>query len=206
MEESTPFWSRGSILVEVDDRIAVLATLPKTVRSVELSFLVFIDNMSQKKKSVICWTGVSILSPRDYATVTLQYRCLDKAANEFIYSDGWNSFERISEGLDSHQRAKEYRHREILRYPFRPGPDGSPMENSGVKKSLLQGGTMNAGFCWSSKKKHQTLQQVGFLFIKPHSGSLDNTRKAYIITLLDWTAADDVNTTQSSDKRTSNIY
>lgn len=110
----------------------------KTVRSVELSFLQFTDPMNdwcellEKIRDTLGWCERSVaerpsLIVHDVSDVMLpvRYSCLDKAVNNFIYSDGQNPYERIPQGLASYQLAKEYPDLGIQRYPFRYGPNGS---------------------------------------------------------------------------------
>lgn len=137
--ENLRHFGLSGILVEVDELISVLASLPKTGWSVELSFLDFTDwengrrELFEKIRDMLGWRERAVaerpwLTVHENDALPLRYRCLDKAVNDFIYSDGRNPYERTPEGLDPAQRAEQYPDLAIQRYPFRDGPDGSPME------------------------------------------------------------------------------
>ncbi|KAL1853801.1 hypothetical protein Plec18170_005193 [Paecilomyces lecythidis] len=101
----------SGFLVRSDDLISALSALPRTLRSIELSFLSFTGERANwhdlftDMRSTLDWherpTGERPLLRVHVPTVGLiRYCCLDKAANEFFYGDGANPFADYGHRLD----------------------------------------------------------------------------------------------------------
>lgn len=104
----------SNFLVKQDDVLSLLAELPATLRSVELSFLTFVDNggdyyeLVLGMRDTLGWRGRAANErPRVVMHVhvssagrmsPLRYLCVDGEVNEFLYGDARNPFDSESGG------------------------------------------------------------------------------------------------------------
>jgi hypothetical protein len=102
----------SGFLVRVDDLISVLAALPSTLRSVELSFLYFTgekgnyDHLLEAMHETLDWRDRAV-DERPVVTIHVpesmgyHYWCMDAAVSKFLYHQGPNPFYRAphSEGV-----------------------------------------------------------------------------------------------------------
>jgi hypothetical protein len=130
----------SGLLVEVADLLSILATLPTTLRSVELSFLEFVENSQFANQSSgycsllmgICNTlgwCYRAVGERPFITMHLpgsvdgrrSYNCFDEAVNNFLYRQGSNPFDKVDQ-YGCYEGAVE-------RYPLScPDSYGMPIE------------------------------------------------------------------------------
>lgn len=95
----------SGFLVRVDDLLSVLAALPKTLRSVELSFLYFTGekgnyyHLLNAMHDTLDWRDRAV-DDRPMVTIHLpesighRYLCMDAAVSKFLYDQGPNPFHR----------------------------------------------------------------------------------------------------------------
>lgn len=98
----------SGLLVQVDDLLSVLADLPPSVRSVELSHLEFMDrdpnayrNLLVGIRDKLAWEQrdvhqrpVLTVHQRRENIFNMVYSCYDKAVNDFVYHGGPDPFRR----------------------------------------------------------------------------------------------------------------
>ncbi|ETS85608.1 hypothetical protein PFICI_03633 [Pestalotiopsis fici W106-1] len=122
----------SNFLVRQDDLLALLAALPKSVRSVELGFLLFLDERSHKDlldamRQTLGWRDrpvnerptVTILCPQHKTKIPWRYMWIRDAVNDFLYDNATNPFSDMDlDGIwpDVNRGA-------ILRWPFLPALD-----------------------------------------------------------------------------------
>jgi hypothetical protein len=94
----------SGFLVRVDDLLSVLAALPKTLRSVELSFLYFTGekggyyHLLEAMHDTLDWRD-RIVDERPVVTIHVpaytgyDYWCMDAAVSKFLYHQGPNPFD-----------------------------------------------------------------------------------------------------------------
>lgn len=125
MEKFATLWTIG-LLVSIEDLLSVLAALPRTLRSVELSFLSFaaetVDyyHLLEAMHDTLDWHDRAV-NERPVVTFHIpentgdSYRCMDAAASKFLYHQGPNPF--IAPHLAG-----------VKRTGFRYQNDNAPME------------------------------------------------------------------------------
>lgn len=133
----------SNFLVQQDDLLLLLAALPLTLRSVDLSFLTFIEGGDYRGlldgiRQNLAWHERPVherprvfVNVRNSMQVTIRYFCLDKEVNEFFYGTGENPFELEGSG-------RNYPHDDmgIIRDPFDPTHD---RPNTGIDELMEMG-------------------------------------------------------------------
>lgn len=133
----------SNFLVQHDDLLSLLAALPLTIRSVDLSFLTFMEGGDYRGlldgiRQNLAWHERPVherprvfVNVRNSMQVTIRYFCLDKEVNEFFYGTGENPFELEGSGRNYPQDDMG-----IIRDPFDPTHD---RPNTGIDELMEMG-------------------------------------------------------------------
>ncbi|KAF7536708.1 hypothetical protein G7054_g4295 [Neopestalotiopsis clavispora] len=131
----------SNLLVQQDDLLSLLAALPLTLRSVDLSFLNFMEGGDYRglldgMRQNLAWHERPVRErPRVFVNIrhgeqAIRYFCLDKEVDDFFYGTGENPF--MLEG----DRSYPQNYVSIIRDPFDPTHD---RPNTGTDELIEMG-------------------------------------------------------------------